>query len=64
MAAISAVTWLFLDLPLQGDEKVSAVRSLRHFLVFRDRRRYKRAIPAASPAPLEADAEFPLHYKA
>jgi len=44
MAAISAVTWLFLDLPLQGDEKVSTIRSLRHFLVFRDRRRYKRAI--------------------
>jgi len=33
------------------------------FLVFRKPRRYKRAIPAASPAPLEADAEFPLHYK-
>ena len=40
------------------------VGPVRHFLVFRDRRRYKRAIPAASPAPLEADAEFALHYKA
>jgi hypothetical protein len=46
------------------DEKVSAVTSLWHFLVFHALRRYKRAIPAASPAPLEADAEFPLHYKA
>ncbi len=35
-----------------------------HFLVFRDTHRYKRLTSAASPAPLEADAEFPLNFKA